>query len=54
MAKHPLTKLCEDDVRLIRALYSEGLSKATIAKKFEVSWSTVHDICVYSTWKQVK
>ena len=51
---HWKAKLCEDDVRLIRMLYHEGLSQGAIARKFEVGWNTVHDICIYKTWKHVR
>ncbi|EBB0448358.1 hypothetical protein KQ086_000699 [Salmonella enterica] len=41
------TKVSDDDVLLIWALFSEGLSMAEISRKFEVRYFTVRAICKY-------
>lgn len=42
---HQRARLSGDDVRLIRQLHVEGLGYGTIAQKFDVSKSTVSDVC---------
>ncbi len=42
---HHRAKLTDHDVWLILELRDEGMTYATIAKKFETSKGTVHDIC---------
>ena len=50
---HKLAQTCEEDVRLIRELYNDGMFMTVIARKFELSYSTVYDICKEKTWKHV-
>lgn len=38
------TKLSESDVREIRRLFAEGLSRTFLARKFKVSYPTIHRI----------
>lgn len=47
---HPNAKLNWHDVELMRQLHDEGLSMMAIARKFELPWSTVRDVCRYLTW----
>lgn len=49
---HHSSKLTDADVRLIRELHGD-LSYSQIAKKFEVSDSTIAHICQYRIWKHV-
>ena len=61
---HPMVKLTEDDVRLIRKAWKgdalnqhargDGLSLSELAKKFEVDWSTIWKIVQYKTWPHVR
>lgn len=47
--RHPRARLSDDDVRLVRELHELGLGYHQIAQKFEVSKSSVRDICCYRT-----
>lgn len=44
---HPMARLSDEDVALMRALHDEGLSSAMIARKFEVDRRTAHSIITY-------
>ena len=46
-------KLTEEDVRLIRALYADGMVCREIAEKFEVCRQTVYKIATYENWRHV-
>ncbi len=48
---HPMSKLTEHDVRMIRALLVHRFAKRSIAKRFGVSKTTVKDIAIGRTWK---
>lgn len=47
-------RLTEGDVRLIRALHAEGLSRRVIARKFEVGKTAIENIVTKTTWKHVQ
>lgn len=49
----PVLKLDPHDVRLIRALWNEGVKVAEIAEKFEVDKYTVYRVIKRITWKDV-
>ena len=51
--KNPKAKLSEETVRLIRKDYENGLTQTQISNKYNVPWSTVHNIVNYLTWKSV-
>lgn len=51
--KNPRAKLCDDKVRLIWSVYSAGITQKQISNKYDVLWSTVHNIVNYLTWKSV-
>ena len=51
---HPKAKLCEEDVRMIRALREAGMSYPKIAKKLEVAVMTVWAAANYWTWAHVR
>ena len=53
-SKHWKSKLVEDDIVLIRALADEGLTRAEIAEKFEVSPQTVSKIVNRQIWSHVQ
>jgi len=42
---HPMSKLTDGEVELIRQLHNEGMDYATLADKFEISRFTVGRIC---------
>jgi len=50
---NPSAKLTEDDVRSIRNLHSEGSTQSDIARRFNVSLSTVHLIVHRKKWKHI-
>lgn len=47
-------KLTADDVCNIRQLYSEGKTKAEIAKLYSRGWSTIHNIISNNTWRGIQ
>ena len=49
----PRVKLDKDDVRLIRALWKEGIKVAEIAEKFEVNKYTIYRVLKRITWSHV-
>ena len=51
--KNPKAKLNEDAVRLIRKEYADGMTQKEISIKYNVPWSTVHNIVNHITWKSV-
>ncbi len=52
--EHYITKLTPDDIRLIRALYTDGIFQKEIAAKFEICQPVVSDIVNFVTWKHVR
>lgn len=44
---HPLARLTDGEVELIRQLHEEGMSYAVLAEKFEVSRWAIGRICRY-------
>lgn len=46
-------KLCVDDVIEIRRLHKDGLNYSEIARKYNVTYQCISDICNYKRWKQV-
>lgn len=52
-AEHKLARLTDEDVRQIRALHKRGASQTDLAKRFEVSLSSVHRIVHNQTWRHV-
>lgn len=51
--KNPKAKLCEDDVRLIRALAKEQVKANEIAEKFGVTRSCIKEILEGRNWVHV-
>ena len=49
----PQSKLTDDDVRIMRALHSDGFPTTHIAPKFDVNQATAWRVCNYATWKHV-
>ena len=51
--KNPKVKLNEDIVKSIRNDFDSGMTQKKISVKYNVPWSTVHNIITYQTWKHV-
>lgn len=51
--KNPKAKLNNDIVKNIRIDFVNGLTQNKISRKYNVPWSTVHNIVTYQTWKHV-
>ena len=59
---HHRARLTDHDVDLMRELWEEGkITTGELAEKFEVSWSTVHDIVTYqkraqtvARWREIR
>ena len=52
-AKNPKAKLNDDIVKDIRKDFVNGLTQNKISKKYNIPWSTIHNIVTYQTWKHV-
>lgn len=50
----PAAKLCHSDVRDIRSLLALGQTKARIARRFNVSHTTIYDIARGARWAHVQ
>lgn len=50
--KHGLSKLCDDDVRFIRA--NPTISRNELAKMFKVSNRTISKVRLYRSWKHLE
>lgn len=48
-----VSKLCEKDIVVIRALHRSGLSSTKIAKKYNVNKSTILRIINFKTWSHI-
>lgn len=53
ISKNPKAKLNEYIVKDIRKDFVDGLTQIEISKKYNVPWSTVHNIVTYKTWKHM-
>lgn len=51
--KNPRAKLNENIVKNIRNDFSNGLTQNEISIKYNIPWSTIHNIVTYQTWKHV-
>lgn len=51
--KNPKAKLNNNIVRNIRNDFNSGITQKKISVKYNVPWSTVHNIVTYQTWKHV-
>lgn len=51
--KNPKAKLNDLTVKNIRKDFNIGLKQSEISKKYNIPWSTVHNIVTYQTWKHV-
>ena len=51
--KNPKAKLNENIVKDIRNDFDLGMSQKKISVKYNVPWSTVHNIITHQTWKHV-
>ena len=51
--KNPKAKLNEEIVKNIREDFNNGLTQKKISTKYQVPWSTVHNIVTFQTWKHV-
>lgn len=51
--KNPKAKLNEEIVKNIRKDFVDGLTQNKISQKYNVPWSTVHNIVTYQTWKHI-
>jgi hypothetical protein len=52
-SKHPRAKINENDVIVIRDLYSSGKSMASLGRMFGIAAPTVWHIVQRNTWKHV-
>jgi hypothetical protein len=52
-AKNPRAKLTENMVRRLRQEYASGVTQKELSVKYNISWSTVHNVVNYLTWKCV-
>lgn len=52
-ADHHWAKLTEADVLEVRSLHGQGISKAAIARKYEVGFTTIKSIVDRKTWKHL-
>lgn len=52
--EHPLSRLTEDQVRIIKARCSKGESQSEVARQYGVAAVTVHHIMRGRTWKHVE
>ena len=52
-SKNPNAKLTEEDVRLIRKAYADGVRPTALAKKFEVSRFNISNIVARRIWRKV-
>lgn len=50
---NPKAKLNSEIVMKVRFDFVNGMKKSNISKKYDVPWSTVHNIVTYQTWKHV-
>lgn len=50
---HPNAVLNDNDVRLMRALYDDGIKISDIAEKWEVPYETARNVCRRRLWKHV-
>ncbi len=48
---NPNAKLNVDTVLKVREEYMDGVSQMEISKKYDIPWSTVHNIVIRNTWK---
>lgn len=53
-SKHPNAKLDEIKVRAIKLLLKEGYKQLEIAKKFNISHSTIKSIAQGLSWRHVE
>lgn len=51
---HPRAKLCDRDIRKIRALYSSGTSQAQIGRMFHLYQGSVSNIVLRKSWAHVQ
>lgn len=51
--KNPKAKLNDEIVKEIRKDFDSGITQKKISVKYNVPWSTVHNIVTYQTWKHV-
>jgi hypothetical protein len=47
---NPAAKLTEQQVLEIRDLYKAGMSRNKLAKKYNMHWTSIHDIVFRNTW----
>lgn len=52
--KNASAKLCEADIVEIRKLFSQGNSRASIARQFKVAWHSINKVLNGKRWKWVK
>jgi hypothetical protein len=50
---HHKAKLTDDDVKLILALYDEGISQSELSRKFDVARQTIHVIVHRRQWRHL-
>lgn len=51
--EHHLSRLTEEDVRLIRCFRRAGVTLEPLAETFDVTFQTIHDVDRRKTWKWV-
>jgi hypothetical protein len=51
--RHPNALLSEDTVVAILQSVSDGASQASVAKRYRIASTTVHDICAGASWSHV-
>lgn len=52
-AKNPRATLTENIVRMLRQEYVSGITQKELSDKYNIPWSTIHNIVNYHTWKCV-
>lgn len=51
--KNPKAKLNDEIVKEIRKDFNSGITQKKISVKYNIPWTTVHNIVTYQTWKHV-
>lgn len=51
--RNPKCNLTEEKVLNIRKLYNEGMEQHEISKLYNIPWSTIHNIVMRNTWKNI-
>jgi hypothetical protein len=52
--RRPAHKLTEDDVRTVRQLFSQGVLRSHLARRFQVSWMAIDALLQGHTWTHIR